>query len=465
MRRALYVVAAVALVMASTGQAATAQADLSSVAAGRVRFVDGAGGEMTFQGKTVAPDLDFLVLVGAAFRTNQSRLELQTLNGDLFWFDHNTDFHFEASDPAGDQTTLFLGKGSFVVRTEAPFALITGAGSVLLPARGTYSVSKGEFGKEKLVVGAVSGPAPTVIKQSTLFSKISIGKKVNQDLIGWMHQREKNWERTLGRANLFSNVDMMPPMLAYTDDAGKVKWRRVATVRPLSWAVGLVRDNLFMWGPPAFRFGYLRATGLLPTAFMGWSDFETNLWFMTNWYNSLRWAWDVPHGWHAEWYWDPLGGFGPQFSLAGYFWGAAFGCGGYYRYWTWPDEPGLWFPPIWAGYNVPRPVMRGRIAAGMSRPAVVRLADHARVRDRLRTDPGLRSIRQAERLNVRPVDIRRAQARRAMRPVYFPDWNRRGTSPVYTTSQSTSSSQTGRRVSGVARPSPGGGRSVRPGGR
>lgn len=462
MRRALYFVAVITLVVAGTGQAATSHADLSRVAAGRVRFIEGTGGEMTFQGKTVAPDLDFLVLVGAAFRTNQSRLELQTLNGDLFWFGHDTDFHFEASDPQGDQTTLFLGKGSFVVRTKAPFALITGAGSVLLPDRGTYSVSKGEFGKEKLVVGTVVGPSPTVIKQSTLFSKISIGKKVNEELVGWMHQREKNWKLTLGRAGMFSNVDKMSPMLAYTNDAGKLRWRRVATVRPISWAQGLVRDNLFLWGPPAFRFGYLRATGFLPTAFMGWSDFETSLWFMTNWYNSLRWAWDVPHGWHAEWYWDPLGGFGAEFSLAGYFWGPAFGCGGHYRYWTWPDEPGLWFPPIWAGYNVPRPVMRGRIAAGMSRPVVVRLASHARLRDRLRTDPGLRSIRQAERLNVRPADLRRARARRTTRPVYFPRWNRRGSDPVYTSSQSTSSSQTGRRVGRVVRPSPAGARSGRP---
>ncbi len=465
MRRTLYIIAAAILVLASTGEAATSAPDLGRLAAGRIRFIDGTGAEMTFQGQTVAPDLDFLVLVGAAFRTDQSRLELQTLNGDLFWFGRDTDFHFEASDPEGDQTTLFLGKGSFLVRTKAPFALITGAGSVLLPGHGTYSVSKGEFGKEKLVVGTLLGSSPTVIKQSTLFSKISIGKQVKEELVGWMHQREKNWERTLGRANLFSNVDKMSPVLAYTNDAGKLRWRRVATVRPISWAQGLVRDNLFLWGLPAFRFGYLRATGFLPTAFMGWSDFETSLWFMTNWYNSLRWAWDVPHGWHAEWYWDPLGGFGAEFSLAGYFWGPAFGCGGHYRYWTWPDEPGLWWPPIWAGYNVPRPVMRGRIAAGMSRPVVLRLASHARLRDRLRTDPGLRSIRQARHLDVRPVDIRRARLRHATRSAHFPMWNEYSTRRFSTVSQATTSSPPSRRVGGMARPSPGGGRAVRPGAR
>jgi hypothetical protein len=246
----------------------------------------------------------------------------------------------------------------------------------------------------------------------------------------------------------------------------------VATVRPLGWATGMVRDNFFVGGPGYFSLGYLRATGPLPGAFVGWSDFEISLWFRTNWYNSLRWSWDVPLGWHAEWYWDPLGGFGAEFGMGTCFWWPCPYWGpGYGNYWCRggdhdrPHLPHHWCPPIPTGSAAQRPVLRGRISTNFTRPVVVRLADHSRVTDRLRTDPGLRSIRQARHLDVRPVDIRRARLRHATRSAHFPMWSGYGTRRFSTVSQAATSSSPSRRVGGMARPSPGGGRAVRPGAR
>ena len=142
MKRSITLIGAAVALLAAVGQAATTTQELPTLAVGRVRFAEGNGARMTLAGTTVIPDIDMLVPVGATVQTGSSRLEIVTLNGDIFWFGHDTIFDFEGSDPGGDATTLFLGRGSVVVRAAAPFTLVTGAGTLLMPGGGTFVLSK-----------------------------------------------------------------------------------------------------------------------------------------------------------------------------------------------------------------------------------------------------------------------------------------------------------------------------------
>ncbi|MCK5878539.1 MAG: hypothetical protein KAH24_02090, partial [Holophagae bacterium] len=54
------------------------KADLQGYAAGRVRFTQGENARCTFNNKTFAPLMHYLVLLGATFETNDSRIELVT---------------------------------------------------------------------------------------------------------------------------------------------------------------------------------------------------------------------------------------------------------------------------------------------------------------------------------------------------------------------------------------------------
>ncbi len=285
--------------------------NLQDYAAGRIRFVQGEGATCTFKNKTFAPLMDYLVLLGATFKTNNSRLELVTLNKNLYWFDNGTDFYFESIDPRGDTTRLFLGKGSFVVKTKLPFTMISGAGSVYFPGNGKYMVMKNAFGKDKVFVTTVEGDRPVVVKKSTIFSRIKLKKQENRELTAWVKNREDNWKRTLTRANVFSNVDKMPPYVAFTGTDGKRHWKKVTDVTPIYRMDGMLSGNWLLFNPVL-----LRATGLWTPYAIYMDDFEISLFFATRQWNSVRWAWSVPSGWHAEYYWDPLAGFGAEYRYA-----------------------------------------------------------------------------------------------------------------------------------------------------
>ncbi|PJB78566.1 MAG: hypothetical protein CO090_06645 [Acidobacteria bacterium CG_4_9_14_3_um_filter_49_7] len=279
--------------------------DLQDYAAGRIRFVQGEGATCTFNNKTFAPLMDYLVLLGATFETNGSRLELATLNRNLYWFDNGTDFYFESIDPRGDTTRLFLGKGSFVVKTKLPFTMISGAGSVYFPGNGRYMVMKNAFGKDKVFVTTLEGEKPVIVKKSTIFSRIKLKKQEDSGLTAWVTDREDNWRRTLTRANVFSNVDKMPPYVAFTGTDGKRHWKKVTDVKPIYRMNGMLSGNWLLFNPRL-----LRATGLWTPYAIYMDDFQISLFFATRQWNSVRWAWSVPSGWYAEYYWDPLAGFG-----------------------------------------------------------------------------------------------------------------------------------------------------------
>ena len=470
------------LALALPAAAAAASHDLSDLAAGRVRYLEGPGIQMTFSNQTIEPQIDYLVLVGATFNTNEGRLEMQALNGNLFWVGRQTDFHFEASDPAGDGTSLFLARGAFIVKTEKPFTVITGAGSVYFPGDGVYSVSKAELGTKKTEIAVLSGPRPEVVKQATLFSRIGFVKGSDADLASWMKQRKQNWQRTVGRANVYSNVDKMPPMVAYTDAAGVLRWQRVSSVRAITRMQGLVVDNFFRWPGVA----YLRAASLLTPYPNLWTDYEIFLWFLTNRFNSVRWAWNVERGWHAEWYYDPLAGFGAEFSTArSLLWDTQFDWS-YARFYPvmlglgesgcWNSTPGcgvLWTnrltDPNWEASAVPVNVPTHRaniqkpLRSNPARPMLVRLTKDARNAERLRADPGLRNIRRARRPDIARADIAHARAR-SRRSAAFrtsrasESWygansvvSRSGPSPV-----TTSSPAAARRSGGSSSPAPSG---------
>jgi hypothetical protein len=310
----------------------TKKVNLQDSAAGRIRFVQGEGATCTFDNKTFSPLMDYLVLLGATFETNNSRLELVTLNKNLYWFDNGTDFYFESIDPKGYTTQIFLGKGSFVVKTKLPFTMISGAGSVYFPGNGRYMVMKNAFGKDKVFVTTLEGEKPVIVKKSTVFSRVKLKKQENRELTAWVTNREDNWRRTLTRASVFSNVDKMPPYVAFTGTDGKRHWKKVTDVKPIyrmngmlsgNWLLlnrhyqdsllmenGDVRGALISNNWTFFTPKVLRATGLWSPYADSMDDSQISLFFAASQWNSVRWAWSVPSGWYAEYYWDPLAGFG-----------------------------------------------------------------------------------------------------------------------------------------------------------
>ncbi len=323
---------AVAFIFTSVLQAGTL--DLEKYGAGRVRYVEGDGALLTFGKQQVAPDIDYLVLLGSVFDTGNARMEVVTLNGNTYWMDKGTEFHFESMDNRGPESSMFLGKGAFVVDTVYPFTLTTGAGSVYFPDKGTYVVMKDAFGKDKLYIYTWKGTKPATVKKSTLFSRIKYEDDLlNKDLMDWVNQRRTDWKKTLVRCNIFSHVDKMPPYMAVTDENGNRQWKKVNSIQPIYRMTGIVDGNWFFYQPD-----FIHAMGLWSPYSTYMSDIEMALYFATNQYNSVRWAWDVANGWHAEWYYDPLAGFGAQYQypmwryrLAGQFWGP------YPWNWMWPD--------------------------------------------------------------------------------------------------------------------------------
>lgn len=405
------------------------KADLQGYAAGRVRFAQGDSARCAFNKKTFTPIMDCLVLLGAAFETNDSRLELVTLNQNLYWFDKGADFYFESIDPRGDTTRLFLGKGTFIVETELPFTVISGAGSVYLPANGRYQVMKNAFGKDRVYVTTLKGERPVIVKKSTIFSRIKLEKKESPQLAAWVNNRKVNWKKTMTRASVFSHVDKMPPFVAFTGSDGKVNWKKVKYVTPVYRMNGMLSGNWLLFNPVM-----IRAMGLWTPYMLFMDDFEVSLYFATNRWNSVRWAWNVPNGWHAEWYWDPLAGFGADNNYA-FLWGNNLA-----DYWIWNGYWRGWVGDAFydQGINVNGMNSRpGRDHQLVRRPKPVRhypglreterdgfrgrLADNQIVRShrwivpdmagqiRTRVDRTLRTERQARRLDVSHSRIVRAR--------------------------------------------------------
>ncbi|NOZ12437.1 MAG: hypothetical protein GXO69_02170 [Acidobacteria bacterium] len=280
-------------------------------AAGRIRFVQGSDATFTFNRKNYSPGLDYLVLLGATFETHDSRLELVTLNQNLYWFNKNTNFYFESISPKGETTKMFLGKGAFVVETRRPFTMICGAGSVFFPAHGRYLVMKNAFGKDKVYLTTLKGDRPLIVKKATIFSRIKQEKKSCPGLTKWVAIREADWKKTIARTNIFSHVDKMPPYIAYTGADGKTHWEKVNSVHPIYRMEGMLADNWFLYDAT-----FMNAMGLWSPYTIGMDEFQMALYFASNRWNSVRWAWNVENGWHAQWYWDPLAGFGAQYQYA-----------------------------------------------------------------------------------------------------------------------------------------------------
>ncbi|NOZ78337.1 MAG: hypothetical protein GXP48_03975, partial [Acidobacteria bacterium] len=264
-----------------------------------------------------------------------------------------------------------------------------------------------------------------VLRQSTFFSRLWIGHRTDSGLMKWVEERQRSWKLTLARADLYSRVDVLPPMVASQGPDGKIRWRRVTAAGPLSQLHGEIIGNTFF----GFEPGFMWAQGVLPAVMSTWSDWETMLWFRVEQYNSIRWAWNVPYGWHAEWYWDPLAGFSAQFDALE----------PVFSTFMWP--PYMWgYPDLWPGYpgcrspfsfNPPSPLpvvlrrgkplrrprgfsgpaLTGTIPFNRKHPMVVGLREPYRVKLRLRIDAGLRSPRIAARLDVRRSDLERARLR------------------------------------------------------
>jgi len=395
---------------------------LEDYGAGRIRYVEGSGIQMVFAHQTLKPKEDFLVLVGATFHTNDGRMEFQTLGGDLFWMDYQTDFDLEASDPSGDETTIFLARGSFVVQTRVPITLITGAGSVFLPAEGSYCVSKAKMGNRKTTVSILSGPNPEIIKYASRNSRIQLDGKENVELVSWVGQRTRDWERTLSRAQLYSRVDQEPPAIAYTDDSGQLHWRWIDSVRTVMNFHSLVSDLWFDGYSP----GLQRTTALLTFFPIRWTDAKILMWFTENNYNAVRWAWDVARGWHAEGYFDPLAGTGSRFAQSPLA--------------SWAQDNPDWFRwfydfgqsetadasrVVQTKESGPVPVAEPSHAFNIQAPLTaknqpwlfVRLTRESRLSERLLNDRRLKNPDRAERLNVEHIDIQRAMEQSSVRSV------------------------------------------------
>ncbi len=397
--------------------------DLQDYAAGRIRFIQGEGATCTFNNKTFAPLMDYLVLLGATFETNNSRLEVVTLSKNLYWFDNGTDFYFESIDPRGDTTRLFLGKGSFVVKTKLPFTMISGAGSVYFPGNGRYMVMKNAFGKDKVFVTTLEGEKPVIVKKSTIFSRIKLKKQEDSGLTAWVTDREDNWRRTLTRANVFSNVDKMPPYVAFTGTDGKRHWKKVTDVKPIYRMNGMLSGNWLLFNPRL-----LRATGLWTPYATYMDDFQISMFFATRQWNSVRWAWSVPSGWYAEYYWDPLAGFGADNRF-----GSWMGVGVMADYWLWNGywrgwvgdrfyDQGRFIKTHRNGYYSSEPVVRystpgdsgrtgfrGRLVNNQIFRSHRWITSNVTSRIRTRVDRTIRTERQARDLNVSNARIVRAR--------------------------------------------------------
>jgi len=299
------------LVILTSLSALSGVSDLSKYTVGRVRFVEGDSAKLAFKGKEAKVGLDYLVLLAGTFETNKGKLEIVDFNNDVFWFGEDTFFNFESFDPAGEMTTLFLGKGSFACKTASSFSIITSAGSILFPANGRYLIEKPDFGRTNTVITVLKGEQPSVIKRAGIFNKFEFATKTEgSDIYTWMMKKESDWHKTIVRNKLFSHVAIMSPYIANTREDGAVSWIKVSYMKPYITAKTMISGNSFFYCGEEI----LRASGIAPALVNQFRDEELRLWFTTNRFNAIKWAWNVERGWHAEFYYDPLINFGSEYS-------------------------------------------------------------------------------------------------------------------------------------------------------
>jgi len=388
--------------------------DISKYAVGRVRFVEGNSAKLSFKGKEAKVQLDYLVLLGGVFDTNKGKMEVVDRNNDIFWFDSDTTFNFEEFDPEGSRTTLFLGKGAFACKTNKPFSIITGAGSIMFPANGTYIVEKPEFGKTKTIITVLEGKKPDLIKKSGIFSKFEFKDEVeNSRIYTWMQKKQEDWKKTLVRARLFSNVSIMSPYIADTKDNGKVDWVKVSYMKPYYTADVMVVGNAFYY----YNEDLLAASGIAPALVKRMTDYELRLWFVTNKFNAIKWAWNVQRGWHAEFYYEPLVSFTAAYRMPylshvdNLYW---------IRKYPIPYTSINMSSLVDGNYStnsrryaIINPIVRPAIVRSSVKPIKnpIRIVKPVAIKIRLNTDRALLSVKTAGRLTITDRDFTRTTAR------------------------------------------------------
>ncbi|BBB31897.1 hypothetical protein TTHT_0276 [Thermotomaculum hydrothermale] len=372
----------------------SANNDLSHMTAGRVRFAIG-NPELYFNGKAYKVGFDYLVLLGSTYDTKDGRLELVDFNNSTYWFDKNTKFHFETIDIGGDKTTLYFGKGKAVIETKKPVVLSLASSSVFLREGGTYLVMRDIEGKDNVYITKLSGKErPSIIKRNKIFTRVHFNTKTDNEFVSWVKQRKHDWALTKSRMLLNSMVDKLPPVLAYTDESGKTRWYRVSYVKPIHQISNVLHDNWYIFNPELTH-----AYGLLSPSTIYMTDYALWLWFSVNRWNSIKWAWDPFHGWHAEFYYDPLAGFGAEYgfsydyvewqlSLSDYLARAGYYCDYHCIYRN-----------TRRGIVKPLPEVRERVFRYVKKPLAIRA--------RLNTDPEIRDARVAAKVGLRESDYRR----------------------------------------------------------
>ncbi len=372
----------------------SANRDISKITAGRVRFAIGHP-EFDFNGKKYSAGFDYLVLLGSTYNTNDGKLEIVDFNSSTYYFDKNTKFHFETIDIGGDRTTLYFGKGKAVIETRKPVVLSLASASVFLPENGTYLVLRDTENRDRVYITKLEGKQrPYFVKKNKIFSRVYFNRKKYDKFVDWYKRRKHDWALTRSRLMMNSMVDRMPPVVAYTDDSGKTHWYRVNSVKPIYQIDNILFDNWFIFDPVL-----VHAYGLLSPATIYMTDYQLWLWFTVNRYNSIKWAWDPYHGWHAEFYYDPLAGFGAEYgfsvdylawqlSLLDYLERA-----GYHYY----DNCIIYG----RGWDIIRPLphVREKVFRFIKKPVAIRA--------RLNTDPEIRSANVAAKIGLRKSDYRR----------------------------------------------------------
>ncbi len=372
----------------------SANKDLSKMTAGRVRFAIG-NPELTFGNKTYNVGFDYLVLLGSTYNTKDGRLEIVDFNNTTYWFDKDTKFHFETIDIGGNKTTLYFGKGKAVIETKKPVVLSLASASIYLPEKGTYLIMRDIEGKDKVYITKVEGKEkPSFVKRNRVFTRVHFNKKTDKVFLNWVKNRKHDWALTKSRLLMNSRVDRLPPFIAYTDENGERHWYRVSYVKPIYQISNVLFDNWYIFDPVLTH-----AYGLLSPATIYMTDYQLWLWFTVNRYNSIKWAWDPYHGWHAQFYYDPLAGFGAEYGFSADYLAWQLSLLDYleragYRYYDNCIVYGR-------GWDVLRPLPRvkERIFRYVKKPVAVRA--------RLNTDPEIRNARVAAKIGLRDGDYRR----------------------------------------------------------
>lgn len=320
--------------VASLAGAAT-QSDRDTAAA-RIRFIEGQNALVERNDDMANAQLDDPIVLGATVRTGDARLEVATLDGQTLWVEPNSDFHFETAQDNGQSLVLFLGRGELILETGRDMSLVAAQGSVYLPKKSAFYISKPEFGDTKTNITTLSGEAPAIMDRGGILPRFKLVDQDCKDLRLWAEHRKADWNRTVRRLRLTSDVTLRPPLLADTED-GQTRWVQVDSVKPLRnlspWVndFGDVlipsRDAIYTYSTLWFLTG-LPGTQFLWTHWRPWPQ-----------YYSLKWDWNVAEGWHAALVYDPLAGFGAEYAHSPYtylwdrpFWGPRF------------HDPVFWYP-------------------------------------------------------------------------------------------------------------------------